>query len=315
MGTRVFAALAAVAIFSLPVRAVDAGLAGLVMPGARVLAGVNVGQSLVSPFGQYVLSRLQGNEPALRQLEDLTGFDPRRDVREVLLASTGEAAPGRPAWLALARGSFDAARIAAAAGAKGAGVENYNGVTVLNNARSRQSLALLAPDLAVAGSPDEVRAAIDRRANPIPMDALLAARAAELSATQDVWFVSLAPPPLSGLRVPDPTLQGLLNSGLLNGIQQTSAGVRFGATVDVTAEAIAATNQDAATLASLIRLLASLAQRSGTGNAPASLLQSLSVTTEGSAVRLALSVPEATLEQFAAAPRARPRAPRRYRTR
>ena len=298
MATRVFAALAACALISIPVRAMDAGLTALVMPGARVLAGIHVQQALASPFGQYVLSRMQKNEPALQQLQDATGFDPRRDLSEVLLASTADAAAGHPAGLALARGAFDVTRITAAAEARGLTVETVNGVTFIANPARKGAVALFGSDLAAAGNADEVRAAIARRDAPTVLDPALSARADELSMTQDAWAVSLAPPPVAGARLPDPTLQALLNSGILNGVQQTSGGVKFGANVDVTAEAVAGTAQDAASLASVIRLLAALGQSKGGAANLAPLFESLSVTTQGNAVRLALSVPEALAEQL-----------------
>ena len=59
------------------------------MPDAKVLAGVNVAQAKSSPFGQYVLSQISANDPGLQQLASVTGFDPRQDLCEVLVASNG----------------------------------------------------------------------------------------------------------------------------------------------------------------------------------------------------------------------------------
>ncbi len=300
MFTRAFAVLAVSAVFSATSMALDPQLSALAMPGAKVLAGVNVEQAKATPFGQYVLSRFARNEAALQQLQDATGFDPRRDVREILLASTGDTTAGHPPALALVRGSFDIDRISAAAQAKGQTPETYNGITILSDTRRHGAVAFLAPDLAVAGNADDVRAAIDRRDTPTVLNPALSTRAGQLSATQDAWLVSLVPPPVSGTGLPDPTLQGILNSGALNSIQQTSGGVKFGANVDVTAEAVAATGQDANTLASIARLLASLAQSNAQGTAPAALLQSLTVATSGNTVQLALSIPESLVEQLPA---------------
>ena len=73
----------------LPAKAADPQLVGLVMPDAQVLAGVNVEQAKVTPFGQYVLSQIRTSDPQFQELIALTGFDPTRDVREVLVASNG----------------------------------------------------------------------------------------------------------------------------------------------------------------------------------------------------------------------------------
>jgi hypothetical protein len=204
--------------------------------------------------------------------------------------------PGRRWWAPTLGGGLGGLIVGASA--KLLGLDAFN--LLLGAAPGDITVAFLSPDLAVAGNADDVRAAIDRRDTPTVLDAALSTRAGELSATQDAWFVSLVPPPVSGARLPDPTLQGILNSGALNGIQQTSGGVKFGANVDVTAEAVAATAQDANTLASIARLLASLAQSNAQGTTPATLLQSLTVATSGNTVQLALSIPESLVEQLAA---------------
>src|SRR5215468_8327302 len=89
----------------LPAKAADPQLLNLVMPDVKVLAGVNVEQAKTTPFGQYVLMQVQTNDQELRRLEELTGFDPTRDVRELLVASN--AAGGENKGLFLARGNFD----------------------------------------------------------------------------------------------------------------------------------------------------------------------------------------------------------------
>src|SRR5258708_38237966 len=111
--------------FSGALSAADPQLLNLVMPDAKVLAGVNVEQAKGTQFGQYVLNQLQSQDAEMQKLITLTGFDPRRDVREVLVASDGNVQ--NKIGLGLARRTFDVAKITAAATAHGAGTENYNG--------------------------------------------------------------------------------------------------------------------------------------------------------------------------------------------
>src|SRR3954470_6662998 len=96
----------------LPAKAADSQLLSLVMPDAKVLAGVNVDQAKTTPMGQYVLGQIQaqGGTTHLQQLYALTGFDPTRDVHEVLVATNGTGK--EQTGLFLARGNFDPARIA-----------------------------------------------------------------------------------------------------------------------------------------------------------------------------------------------------------
>src|SRR5450432_3634467 len=107
--------------------AADPTLLNLVGPDTKVLAGVNVEQAKGTLFGQYVLNQIQSDNKDMQQLIALTGFDPTRDVRETLVASSGVAQTG----LVLARGNFDIAKITAAASLKGAVSEAYKGMTIL----------------------------------------------------------------------------------------------------------------------------------------------------------------------------------------
>src|SRR5579872_1973149 len=69
--------------------AVDPHLLGLVMPDAKILAGVNVVSAKNSPFGQSVLSQIAPHNQELQKMAILTGFDPRQDLIELLAATNG----------------------------------------------------------------------------------------------------------------------------------------------------------------------------------------------------------------------------------
>src|SRR5690349_4676046 len=140
----------------LPAKAADPQLLILVMPDVKALAGVNVEQAKATPFGLYVLSQVQTNDKELKNLEALTGFDPTRDVVELLVASN--AATGEHKGLFLARGIFDSARITAAATAKGAVTEVYGGVTILEDPKQTNGVAFLDNSVVVAGDLDNVKA-------------------------------------------------------------------------------------------------------------------------------------------------------------
>ena len=58
--------------------AVDPNLLGLVMPDAKVLYGVQVQQTLSSPFGQFAILHLPQNDAMLR-FQAATGFELQRD--------------------------------------------------------------------------------------------------------------------------------------------------------------------------------------------------------------------------------------------
>jgi hypothetical protein len=67
--------------------AVDPNLLGLVMPEAKVLYGVQIQQTLASPFGQFALLHLPQNDAMIR-FQAATGFELQRDLREILVASS-----------------------------------------------------------------------------------------------------------------------------------------------------------------------------------------------------------------------------------
>src|SRR5438105_11077360 len=127
MKAQIFSA-ALLAAFSGVLSAADPQLLNLLMPNAKVIAGVNVDQAKGTQFGQYVLNQLQSHDTEMQQLITLTGFDPRRDVRELLVASDG-AVDGKTG-IALARGTFDVPKITALAIEHGAATESYGGVTI-----------------------------------------------------------------------------------------------------------------------------------------------------------------------------------------
>src|SRR5262245_12326004 len=88
--------------------AADPQLLKLVMPDAKVVSGIDVNRVKAAPFGQFFLSQLP-HDSGFDQFVALTGFDPRRDVHEVLMASPGD--PQRKTGLLLVRGNFDTARV------------------------------------------------------------------------------------------------------------------------------------------------------------------------------------------------------------
>jgi hypothetical protein len=286
------------AVFSGALPAADRQLLNLVMPDATVLAGVNVDQAKATPFGQYVLTTLlQSQAQSLRQLATLTGFDPRQDVHELLLASTS--APGNKTGLALARGIFAPDKIAAAAQSAGAGVEPYGGLSIIEDPQHQNGFAFLDPTLAVAGDLANVKAAIDRRAGGPFIPAALAAQVNQWSSTQDAWAISTVPP--STLKPPAaaPPAAAASVQNALQKIQSASGGVKFGSMVVVTGQAKAATPQDASSLGDVLQFVVNMAQAQASQHPEAAALaQSLVVTTQGSTVKITLSLPEDQIQQL-----------------
>lgn len=279
--------------------AADSEMLGLVMPETKVLIGVHVDRAKVSPFGQYVLTRMQRTDGEFERFVAATGFDPRRDVKEILVASTGE--PGHQSSLVLARGAFDASRLTAAARLKGHTTETYKGVEILVSPGGNTAVAFLDSSLAAAGEPDKVRGAIDRRSSASAIAPGVAAKVNQLSGQYDGWMVTLVPVSTFATRLNDPNMQGALRGDLLRAIDEASGGVKFGQMVQISAQAVTRTEKDATALADVARFLATMVrlnvpERQATVLGP--VLEGLDVKTEGNTLHVNLAMPESDLERL-----------------
>jgi hypothetical protein len=276
----------------LPASAADPLMLALVMPDAKILAGVNVDQAKATPFGQYVLAQIAPQDAQLQGLFTLTGFDPRRDVRELLAASNGTANNA----VSLVRGAFDPAKIAATAAAGGAKTEEYASFTILEDAKQSVGMAFLDSSLAAIGPVAMVKAVIDRRRTPtvLPADVLSAVN--QWSLSQDAWVVSALS--LSSMKTAGAAqIPGLDQLAAMTLIQKAAAGVKFGPTILVTAQAQADTAQNATSLAGVVLFMKNLAQTQAAQDPQTTdLLKSISVTAQGAVVNFSLSVTEAQLE-------------------
>ena len=303
MNPRILFSAAAAAVFCgvLPAKAADPQMLSLVMPNAQVLAGVNVQQAFSTPFGQYVVSLIAPQDQSLQTLAQMTGLNPTTDVTELLVASTG--APAHTG-LAMARGTFDTAKILAAATLKGAVTETYGGLTILEpapktstsagaaGATSGATTAATATEtpglvffdgtLAVMGDVASVKAAIDRRSSPTTLPASLVSQVAQWSGSEDAWVVDTAP--LSSLKLPNnsPSLPGGAQIAALQTVLGADTGVKFGSNVTISAQVQTDTAQDAQALAGLLQFAANLmqAQANTQDAAAAALLKSMTVSSK-----------------------------------
>jgi hypothetical protein len=299
--------LAAVLLVAPSLFAADPQLLSMAPPDANTFAGVNVEQVKTSPFGQFLLNHVP-QHVEFEKFMTLTGFDPRRDLREVLIAGSiparsadapkdGDASFAGTNWLMLAKGNFNIPQILSAApGDKHVQISTYAGVQVLTIEGSL-AFGLIDGSTVVAGEVAHVKAALDRRSGPgSVINPTTMARINQLSTTQDAWSVS-STGFIGGL----PGFgSGASGSAVLQSIQQASAGIKFGSTIAVTVQAVAATAQDATSLSDVAKMLSQMvAMHGGPDGPPAQLtdlLKSLTITTDGNTVNLSLSLPESDVE-------------------
>ncbi len=286
----------------------DPRLLNLVMPDATTLAGANVTNTEITPFGQYVLTQLTASAgQELQSFITSTGFDPRQDVSEILAASAGTAAT--PSGLVMSIGTFPVQQIVAAIGTKSPSlpVQTYGGATLITSAnpKSNLSIAFLGSNIAIVGDTASVKAAIDRSSGVNSINPALAVQVQALSTTEDAWVVTDSPVStlIPGLASTDGTGTAGFASQIgqiFSSIQGSSGGIKFGSTVVITGQAITNSASNATSLAGVLQAVVSIASMAG-GQDPqiaafAQLLQSLKVTTDGTTINLALSIPETQLE-------------------
>jgi hypothetical protein len=288
--------------FSGALSAADPQLLNLVMPDAKVLAGVNVEQAKGTQFGQYVLNQLQTEDAHMQQLVTLTGFDPRRDVRELLVASDG--VPGGKTGLALAKGNFDVAKITAAAALQGAASEVYKSITILEDPKKQSmGIAFLDSTTVAAGDIASVKGAIDRLSNPQSLPAAVSVKVNQWSNSQDAWGIttvppaSLAPPMKTATANANANINPMLN--VAQNVQTAAGGVKFGAQVVFSGEAQCDTAQNATTLGDVVKLLINLAQmQAGQDATAAALIKSVAVTADGNVLKVSASLPQDVFQQM-----------------
>lgn len=291
--------------------AVDAQLMNLVMPDAKVLAGVNVTTLISSPLGQFLLTKSGGQLPP--GVVAANGFNPLQDVTEILVASAAD--PSNPSGLVMVRGTFPvdkmSALLAAVPGGANWKMTTYGGATLISgaipNGKVAYGAAFLGNSIAIFGDVPSVQAAIDRSTGTNSIDPALMLTVNQLSGSEDNWLVSSA-----SLGSLVPANAGIPTSGpaatvapLLKNILSFNGGIKFGDSVALTGEAVANSPQNAAALNAVLKLgliLAGSATGGAAGNQQVAglmqLLQTVQVTANGSAVDLSLSIPESQIESL-----------------
>ncbi len=287
--------------------AADPALLRLVMPDAKVVAGLQVSQTKNSLFGQFVLSHMQVEDDTFKKFMAQTGFDPRRDVTEIIMASNWEQATPESRWLVAARGNFNLGSITSAATAHGGVTVGFQGVNILTytpegKAQNVSGVAFFDSANAVMGDLASVKAAIQRKQSNTPASGTLMAKVSDLSAKNDFWFVTLVPISEFAGAMPDPNLSSAMKGNLLAAVHQASGGIRFGDTVAISGEAVTRSDKDAEALVDVFKFLASMVQvnrqNDKTVDKVATLLDTMELKTAGNVMTLSLTIPERLLEQM-----------------
>jgi len=295
--------------------ALDPALLELGSPEAQSILGINVDEVKASPLGHYLLGRMQNEDPKLQKFIAATGFDPRRDVREVVVISNNAASH---TGLVLARGVYDVRRILNAARAQRLQVSSYKRADIIElpageaassgGASNRGWVAFLDGSLAAVGDSESVKQAIDRRGQRNGVQAPIAAKAQELSARYHAWMASTVP--ADQLNKFAPQGGSPVRADFSQAIDQISGGVRFGQMVEFAGEAVTRSDKDATALADVLRFLSGMVRPQNSAPQAAfvtALLQNLQLKTEGPVVQVSSSVSSEDLQKLIETNKKRPR--------
>lgn len=278
---------------------------GLVLPAdTKFVIGIDVKRFVQSPF--YKRFAAQGGRPqAFTELEQKTGFNPERDVDEVLIAGRPEL--GHGGGLVIVRGRFDRYKLSQAIEneRKGVTTKKHEGNPLYLFGEGQKGASALAflghdDDLLVMGSQKSVEAAVSSHfqgQTPLKQNTTLTALLERVKPGSTFWMVgdqsllsqmpSAIPAPggSGGAQLQLPALKGLMVTGELEPV----------ISVDVTGDA--ADTAAASQLADIVRGLVALATLQASQKPELKGLQNaVSVTTDQASVRLTARVPYELLE-------------------
>jgi len=263
---------------------IDATLASLVSSDATMLAGIRMDAVRATPLYQKVVgSRL------LQQLDDFaqeTGLDPRRDVRELLVASDGKDT------LVTARGTFNEHGFA------GLAKQSYKGVALYT--RNQHGAAIINSSTVIAGTLPAVRAALDRyRSGEGSGPAELLSRARQISSQNQVWSVSNGFESLLTAGIPE-TGNAANAVRILRALENTTFAADLRAGVNGYLTGTCRTEEDAKNLGDTARGLIGLGRLAVPEKQPEllRLWDGIKVDQQQRTVNITVSVPEDLLEKM-----------------
>jgi hypothetical protein len=305
-------ALAAVS-YTCAAWALDPALARFAHSDAAVITGINVGEVRDSPFGRFLLDRISAADSRFERVFRLTGFDPRRDLHEILIVAdsldSGETLPvtSMPGTGVVAvKGNFDVARWTELVATHGA-VSNYNGHKLLSDGQSSNAVAFL-DGVFVAGPDTQIRKAIDSKTSPKAANPEFLARVNALGQSHHVWVLSNGSPSrLAGILAPNSrNMRSALNGTVVQSITDVAFGLHFADKVTIAGEATTRSADDAKTLADVARFFVDLTKSNGTApGGLTNLLLSLDLKADGKLLRFSMSAPEKDFERLFDSGRAR----------
>jgi hypothetical protein len=267
----------------------DPALATLVPSDTIALAGVRMDPIRSTPIYQKYVA--QQKIPQLEQFVKETGFDPRRDIWEFLIASNGKDT------VVLARGKFAEGGMEPKLQREGVQRFGYKGYTLMGD--DRNAVFFMNSSTGLAGRTHVLRNIIDQRGKSGGVPAVLQKKIAVIPSTNQIWFTALA----AG-HMPDLTREEAGNLANLNnfiGSVETITGgidLRSGLKADVTA--VSSSDADAKRLHDGLRGLIGMGRLS-TPDGQRQMLRvydSIKITQDKNTVNLNVDLPADLIDEL-----------------
>ncbi|HFB98271.1 MAG TPA: hypothetical protein ENJ62_03940 [Bryobacterales bacterium] len=280
--------------------AADPALVNLLAPDTKVAAGVDCEAVRASPLGAWMIERSERHGKELDEFAAETGFDPRRDLTEIVLGGNGLARDSEGVFAA--RGRFDRDALLAYAERKGVEVTSFGSVPAIVVHRKRpRAVAFPETDVLVAGKPEAVAAAAARWEAGAVLAGEIRHEIDRVSAGKHAWFVLLGSPAELLGKLPEAAeAPGPGTGRLLRAIEAVTASALFGPQIEMAGEIDTTGALAAQALAHVIEFFASVAQLGDSERADLMrrLLDDLDVTVVGDTVLWTLTMAESDLEEL-----------------
>jgi len=264
---------------------IDSRLAAMVPADTIGLVGIHMDELRVTPLYQKMVSLQR-----LTQFDELaaqTGFDPRTDVRELLIVSNG-----KDNALILARGTFHLRAV------QGAKKSVYQGYTLYM--REEGGVGIIDESTAVAGKPASVRAALDQwKSGKSGADPDLLTRARAIGAENQMWSVSKGFGGILDRAMPDSGNAANVTK-LLGALENVTAAVDVRTGVKGFATGVCRNDQDAKNLGDAARGMVGLGRLSVPDNQPQMLRMwdGIKVDQQQRIVKINVNVPQELVEKL-----------------
>lgn len=268
---------------------IDPALATLIPPGTRILAGARMDEIRKTPvYERFFAQRL--SQP-LDQFARDTGLDPRKDLWEFLIVSSGSEA------VFLGRGKFAEGGLEPRLNRAGARRTPYKNYTLIGD--DRIAVVFVNATTALAGRPGALRSTLDQRDESRGVPATLEEKLRSLPPRSHFWAVAAGG--LSSLELPIPSTGNLANlDRLKQSIESAALSLDLSLGADLSVSGACATEADAKRLYDTLRGLIGIARLS-TPSDRAELLRLLDmvrVTQAARQVDLKVSVPMDLIESL-----------------